>query len=423
MTRKIVLFDLPNELPAGAELIPLVNASLDAADGWLYVPYADVPINIGAARGIQRLNKEVAVDLVNRFHSWKGRLQRLFKGLPFYIGHPDSQAFAHLPNDGRSYGWIKDLTVFDAGLGVKVDWTAAGQELINDAAFHWWSPFFKGARVGTENSVAVYQPMLLQSAGFTNTPNWPGADLPNADMIADGTTPSGEPQPQEESSMTLLERIKALFARDDINCEDDVVGAVQTLINAVKKLRESVDARWDLEDMARAALPNDAGDLVVIGGYVEHAAGQLTELVNAASAHAALAADFEAHKTQAAAELAAALDQVQQERKARVIELVNQAVADGRILPAHIEQRTAAIVDAENFDAALEDLANATPAIKTQARVKDLGSRSSDRRGRQEKILELVNARMGEAGEDYATAFSAIRKMEEHAVLFADEPA
>ena len=222
--------------------------------------------------------------------------------------------------------------------------------------------------------------------------------------------------------MTLLERLRALFGREDIASEDDVVGLVQTMIGALKKLRESIDVRWQVEDAARAALPNDAGDLAVIGGYVEHAAAQLVDMANAVQARAAQDADIAAREQSVGVALAQARAAFAAEREARVVDLVNQAVADGRILPAHAETRKAAILAAADFGAALRDLVNACPQIKTRAKVPDLGERAGDLRGRQEKILELVNTRMTDTHEDYTAAFSAIRNMEEHAALFENEP-
>ena len=429
--RRIILADLPNEtnpaLPADAELLPLVNASTEAdAEGWLWVPYADVPITAGEVRGIQRLNAAGAAELVNNFNSWRGRLQRLFRGLPFYVGHPDSKVFGAKHTDGRAYGWIKDLKAGAAALGVQVDWTAAGAELVNDRAYHWWSPFFKGRIAGKENGVTVYEPVLLQSAGFTNEPNWPGAALPNEQSDAGGEVPPAIEANQNEEviTVTLLERIKALLGMDGINNDDDALGAIGVMMTAIRRIKESVDARWSAEDAARAALPNTAGDMDVIEGYIALADARLAEMANALSAHHGETAQLATATTELATarERITALEaDVAAERGARAAELVNQAVAAGRLLPADAETRKAALLAAPDFAAAAAELVNARPALKIAPKTRDLGERSTDQRGRQEKILELVNTRMAEKRESYDAAFHAVRSSQEHAALFINE--
>jgi hypothetical protein len=115
--------------------------------------------------------------------------------------------------------------------------------------------------------------------------------------------------------------------------------------------------------------------------------------------------------------------QLATERAERAAELVNRAIAEGRVLQADAETRKAELVNAGDFNAARDALLSAEPVLKTTPVSRDLGSRSSDLRQRQDKILELVNARMSETREDYPTAFAAIRNCEEHAALFLDEPA
>jgi hypothetical protein len=414
MTRmlKINLIDLPNEtspdLPPDAELLPLVNADLAAdQDGWLWVPYADVPITAGEVRGIQRLNTKTAAELVNSFGSWRGRLQRFFRGLPFYIGHPDSKVFKDRHTDGRAYGWIKDLKAGANALGVKVDWTNAGAELVNDKAFHWWSPFFKGRVAGKENGLTVYEPVVLQSAGFTNEPNWPGAALPNEQSDAGGEVPHVlvENPNKEVHTVTLLERIKTALGRE-VN-EDEAIGAVTELVNAAAAA-----------ETATAELTNARERITAVEAEV-------VELANARERLAELetqVATATAEMANAVATIAGLQAEVAAERGARAAELVNAAVADGRLLPADAETRKAALLAAPDFSAAVAELVNAKPVLKIAPKTLDLGRRSTDQRTRQEKILELVNARMAQTEEDYDQAFGAIRRSAEHAALFKNEP-
>lgn len=145
-------------------------------------PYGDFP----HARGMQRMNRAAAEAMVAQFHSFRGRLGRLFGGLPFYVGHPD------LPNssetvDRKAYGWIMSIEAREDGLFGQVKWSDAGLELLRNAHFKYLSPYWEAREIANENGRRVYQPVALLSAGLTNQPNIPVRPLANSTVAAEVT--------------------------------------------------------------------------------------------------------------------------------------------------------------------------------------------------------------------------------------------
>lgn len=371
------LSDLVNSSPdtAAEPILGLANA-IPANDAenppeWLEVPYGEVPIHLGKVDGIQRLNRSVADRLVEWFHGWRGQLANRFGGVPVYKGHPDSSYFRERGDtDEDARGWIRDVSAGDAALRLQVEWNPDGLALLANKVRKFFSPFFRGAVVGRENGVTIYEPMALQSVGLVNNPNWPVAPLVNAG------NPDGHAavNSQEGGSMTLLQRLLALIGQETVKTEDDMVNHVTGLVNEATRL-----------------------------------AAAHTELANQVAADAT-----ELQTAQAA--LAAMTEQRQAERGARVELLVNAAVADGRVTPAEREGLVTDLVNAEDIAPKLTELANRKPALKTKPVTRDLGRRDADVHTRREQALALVNKRMADTGDDYETAFAVVQK--ENPALF-----
>jgi len=157
----------------GAE--PMANEFQLTQPDWAQLsPYGDFP----HARGTQRVTPEVAARVVRAFDSLASKLERLFGGLPFYIGHPD------LPNatpdaDRKAYGWITALEARADGLYGRVKWSDPGRELLRQGHYKYLSPLWEAAPAGTEDGRPIYHPERLVSAGLTNTPNLPLPPLAN----------------------------------------------------------------------------------------------------------------------------------------------------------------------------------------------------------------------------------------------------
>ena len=392
--------EMPADLADGLPLIGLANDFVILQDKWLLIPYAEVPISLRGRRYMQDLNLANAQALATRFNSWRGKLIRRFSGLPFYVGHPDHVEFANVHTDRKAYGWIKDIEARHDGLALSVDWSEPGQVLVANAHYKFFSPNFFARKTGRrKDGMEVAEPVWLKSCGLTNEPNWPVYPLANEDNNKGG-------------SMELLQRLIAILGLEGGATEDDVVSAFAKLVEAARKIKEAVEAKWDAEDAAREALPNEMPIDEAIGKVLVLVGDGELALANETSARTeletALAGEKEART--------AAEEALKAERKERIVLLVNEAVASGKILPATKEQWLKDLE--EDFDVKLEVLANALPALKTKPKTDDLGPRGAQAQSNQDKILELVNEKMTETGKDYDYAWLAVKK--EHPALFGE---
>jgi hypothetical protein len=421
-------------LPEGLEdLDPLVNAELlsNAADGWVEAPYADVQNSYKGKAVLQRLDKSAAEQMVALFNSWRGKLARVFGGVPVFIGHPDYSNDKAVSTDAPAHGWVKELQAGDTGLRLRIDWGPTGQAALANAHYKWWSPHFMcQATDQFVNAMPVYIPRWLTSVGLTNSPRWPVVPLANDDSTGDPQVAQESalntdtasrvepPTPQEPTPpMNLLQRIIALLGGDTTLSEDDVVSAVQKLIDSAKATMEAAQARWDAENAAcncDTAMPNSATPAEALAALLQRldATRSAAHAQQAALANAHTAADTA--RQQAEASLAAF-------RTAAAAPLVDAAVAGGRVLPAHREEALASLVNAgtpEAFTAAAVALANAKPALKVAATAGVDPRRDTSMRERQDQVLSLVNAHIAQTGTDYNAAFTFIRRA--HPALFLD---
>ena len=117
--------------------------------------------------------------MVAQFQSFRGRLGRLFGGLPFYVGHPDLPTSSELV-DRKAYGWIMALEAREDGLYGQVKWSDAGAELLRNAHFKYLSPYWEAREIASENGRRIFRPIVLLSAGLTNQPNIPVRPLANS---------------------------------------------------------------------------------------------------------------------------------------------------------------------------------------------------------------------------------------------------
>lgn len=377
------------------------------APDWIHVPYAEVPYDANVV-GMQRLNKAVAERMCNAMSRAMVIEPRLSAGLPFYLGHPDfvnandpDALRKWLQNQPPSFGWMKEFRAGESTLDIRVEWTKEGAALINSKTYRFFSIFFRSQPVELVNGLQYYEPRLIQSAGLTNTPNWPMPPMVNADTQLGGGKQGG--------GMDLLQRLIALLGDDAIKTEDDVVNAVANIINAIKKIRDSIDARWKAEDATRQALPNASDPFALMSGYIEFCDKQLL-VVTANSASL--------KTSQALAETLQG--QIKAVRTEFATAMVNAAVARGAVLQ---EQATARIEDMVNagdaFGARLKDLAALPKIMKTETQAPDVSKRGAAVADRRTKVLDMVNAALPAHGNNYDAAFADVQK--QHPELF-DSP-
>lgn len=408
LKRSTRLISLPNaDAPAADGLTPTLNAvAMPAGDvppEWLSVPYADVPYNVNGVTGLQRLNRTIAERLVNSMGRAMRIDPRLASGLPFYDhGHPDFFDVANadeltkwLQNQPPAVGWIREFNAAPNALQVRVEWNDVGRDLIKRKHYKSWSPFFRSEKMAVETvnglSVQIYEPRLIQSAGLTNTPNWPMPPMVNAAILNGGETTEG--------SMNLLQRLIALLGDATVTDDDGMVSAMQKLIDACKSLKDSVDAKWKAEDAARMALPNAADPFALATGYVAHLEGSL------------LAAQVNAAGLVTAQALAETLQgQLKTTRTEFATHLVAAAVSRGAVLQGHAESRIADMVNAgDAFMSKAAELGTLPKLMKTETETANVGSRSTDVADRRTRFHEMVNAAMQANSKlSYDAAFAAV---------------
>lgn len=391
-----------------ADLTTVLNAVVlpggDAPE-WLRVPYGDVPYFDGKTWSMQRLNAAVAEKLVSLMQRAARLDKRLAAGQPFYVGHPDfydstdkHQINAWMQNQPPATGWIKEIRAGADALELRVEWTAEGESLVNSRTYKFFSPYFLCALVGKEKingvEMEIYEPRLLKSAGLTNTPNWPMPPMVNAAITNGGV---------KEGSMNLLQRLIALIGDTGITTEDDAINAVSKIITAVRKLQQSIDARWEAEDAARRALPNAGDPLALIEGYI----AKLETTAEAANASAAQVEN-----------LTAALNAA---RTSLATRCVHAAVARGAVLQEHAESRIADCVNAgDAFAARLCEIDALPKLMKTEPETDGIAQRANTVADRRAQIHELVSAAMPAFNNDYDRAFASVRKSRPD--LFGEEP-
>ena len=132
------------------------------ADGWFKVsPY-------GVFRGKtpgrpQHFHEDAAKRMVSEFNSLRGKLGRMFRGVPIYIGHPDVDPT--IWTDDRRLGKATDLQARPDGLWAFGEWNSLGRENQTEAFWVYPSP-----RWDAPPGQPRFEPDRLISIGLTNTP-------------------------------------------------------------------------------------------------------------------------------------------------------------------------------------------------------------------------------------------------------------
>jgi hypothetical protein len=115
--------------------------------------------------GLQRVARDQGETMVTAFNSLLGRMGRLFRGVPVFVGHPDVD-----PNkypDKRRYGKITAMEAREDGLYSKVAWNDLGQQNLKEGYYLYPSPVW----VLKRRPGGIVEPCELISVGLTNFPN------------------------------------------------------------------------------------------------------------------------------------------------------------------------------------------------------------------------------------------------------------
>lgn len=375
----------------------LVANELKVSGTILRIPYGTYE----HALGVQVFGKDEATACVAAFNEKKAKPG--FKGSPFYIGHPDVPEFYDKYRDHSAYGRIKMLIANEDHLAFYVKWTPEGEKLIANEAFVYWSPLFYSKRVGGK-----LHPHLIRSAGLTQEPNIEYLAVACEHLLQD------EPSTKENTMNNLLERLKALINKDDVQTEDEVVGFVQKMIDALKKLRDSIKDKWTAEDVAYDVAANER--------LVDEALKLFTQLdEDLASANEAVPESATSTITQLNEELATANESMSRLQASHSTLLLDGALQDGRITPATRKKwETRFNAEGADFEAVANELSSIDPVMKTQSTVK--GKKPSD--AELPTHTDLKDSSIAMANErkiPYQEAYNACRKQEKFAHLFPSE--
>ena len=287
-------------------------------------------------------------NIVNEFNRLANLPTRLL-GLPFYIGHPDHDAFKARYTDTRAYGRIKQLKATDTGLAANIKWSDAGKQLIESEAFHGHSVNWAMRKEGN-----VWRPFRLKSVGLTNEPNSPVPPVTAANEL-----------PGDSNTMNKTEVLNWLKSQ------------------GIELPPEATD------DQIKAAL-------MQIGERLTSAANEATTA--------------KARVTELTGQLTAAITTAANERKERAKLLLDAATTEGRLPAAERPALEAEFANEATFDAAVAKVAALKKALHTQAVSGNLGPRNAEARTKLEQIQAAANERMQKDGCSLQEAHARLRR-------------
>lgn len=338
--------------------------------------------------GLQKVERADAEAMVSAFNSLRGRLGRMFRGLPIFAGHPDADPARY--GDHRRYGRIEELSARDDGLYGRAAWNALGRENLEEGYLLYPSPRWYLRKDGRH-----VRPDELISVGLTNRPNIPG------DPWAKNDAGDGADNPKTEGEDTMPQWLRDMLLaagiiRPEASNEEDIKGALRGLIDgraAAANEKTQAEGRATAIATERDTLKTERDGLKA---KLAAANERATSLETERSAH----------------------------REARVDAEIRHLQTAGRLAPADAPARRTELLACENEAALkgrLEALHAAKPAMKTEARTRGLGERSAalnEERDRQVAINEAVAQRMKESGLGYPQAFAAVKRDPKFKPLF-----
>jgi hypothetical protein len=373
------------------ESIVFFNELSLGADGWAQIaPFGDFPGMATEFNGdgtvkrrvkaIQRIDRAAAESMVGHFKSVPGKIKRFLRGLPIYVGHPDAPAIGDRYPNKAPVGTFSDLRVSEAGLYGLPVFTNEGLAELEATPRMGLSGRWSAEEVGIENGERVFRPVMLKSAGLTPNPNLPVELLNECESGS-----AGEPRTRTER-----QRMK-----------EKIIAWLKTL--GIELANEAP------EDAVQTAL---GGVAVKLTETAELANGREAEISTLKGAAAARDKELGSRVT----ELETLRVEFQNERKARIGLLLDQAVREGRITAAQRPEWAGKLT--ADFANETEQLARVKPTIKTAAATEGMGGRKveiANSRERIAKVQDLVAELQGK-GLSYDAAFARVRQ--EHAALF-----
>lgn len=332
----------------------------EATDHWIKIaPYGVYP---GSKPGRdQHFMEEEANAMVRQFQSIAGRVGRLFRGVPVYIGHPDAQP--QLYTDHRRLGKITNLRAGEDGLYGEVVWNSLGEDNLKEGYWVYPSP-----RWDAPHGRPQFRPDRLLSVGMTNFPRIAASEpVTNSSLDNEQTTDTDDIMDRK----TLCEKLGL-----------DVTATDEEILAKIAKLQSDADS-------ADAKMKEKETEM-------ETASNSILTLTNDLTASRERVTTLEG-------ELAA-------EREAVANGLLDAAVTDGRITEADRAGWLPRLTG-EKRDEEINALGALKPVLNTQS-IDVSGSRVEigDEKQRRETISNAVDVLMRDNGMSYDDAWNAAKK-------------
>lgn len=304
--------------------------------------------------------------IVNEFNSMRGRLGRMFRGAPIFIGHPDENP--DLYTDHRRLGKILKLETRNDGLWAEVEWNSLGQENIREGYWVYPSPRWDAPAQRNE-----FRPDRLISIGLTNRPRIPTSE-PVTNSLDQSPPPEQTNQTSDMDRKLLCEKLGL-----DVTCTDEeILAKITSMQDICNQASQSSDALRVAEADAATAKQDKA----------TMACSLDAERIRADKAEADLKATREAHANA----------------------LLDSAETSGRITRADRAQWLPRLTG-ENRETEANALAAITPKLNTAAL--DHGRSHgdiADEKSRRETVANAVNDIMTKKRVSYHEAWNIAKK-------------
>lgn len=212
----------------------------DNSEGWFKVsPY-------GTFRGKtpgrpQHFGKEQADRMVAEFNSMSGKLGRLFRGVPIYIGHPDVDPT--IWTDDRRLGKATKLEARADGLWAFTEWNSLGRE--NQSEGYWVYP---SPRWDAPVGAAKFEPDRLISIGLTNTPR-----IQESEPLANSQLDTNKPTDTKMDPKLIREKLGLPPEATDEEVIAKMDSLIQAATDAEARAMEAENAKAAAETAATEA--------------------------------------------------------------------------------------------------------------------------------------------------------------------------
>lgn len=359
--------------------VSAINVRYDPKAEWTLLKYGVYPNKVG----LQVFDREAADAIVRTFNSKLDQLADGFRGLPFYVGHPDDPEWAkqNPTVKAEAVGRLRELQATDQGLRFRVAWNETGKRLVDgDApAYDAYSPNW-GMIPITYQGRKAFRPVELYSNGLTNQPNIPGTFI--------GLNEALPPEPSNSTPMNKkLIELLALFGI--------TLGADATDAQATTAINEALPkATTAIADQGKLTTANNEK------GTLQ------TQLTSAQAAVQTATNESSTLRTSLATE-----------RSARAGLVITRAINEGRLTEAkRAEWLGKFTATGADFGAVEVEIGKLEKAVNTKSKA-DIGGRRGQPvdqtriRAINEEVLKYQAAHQGVSHD---AAYSAVRLTQSH---------